>query len=72
MFTLLPGAPKLKDVNSEMVDMYTSRSTPVMIKAQICHAKDIVNLKAPWWKRLWNDDGQQAIDISKNDQEMNF
>ena len=72
VLNLPPGSPHLKDANPEIVDMYTSRSTPVMTKAQLNHADDIVKLKSPWWKKLWDGDEQQVIDISKKNEELNF
>jgi hypothetical protein len=43
-----------------------------MTKAQLNHADDIVKLKSPWWKKLWDGDEQQVIDISKKNEELNF
>ena len=52
--------------------MYTSRSTPVMTKAQINHTEDLIKLKSPWWKKLWHDDEQEVINTSETNDELNF
>ena len=56
-----------------MVDMYTSRSTPVMTKAQLNHNEEILKLKSPWWKTLGEGDEGQIIDTSeKKNEGLNF
>lgn len=54
--------------------MYTSRSAPVMTKAQMNHAEDITKLKSPWWKKLWDNDEQYVIDdvTEKKNEDLNF
>ena len=66
-----PESPQLKDLNSDVVEMYTSRSTPVVKKAQLNHNEDLAKLKSPWWKRLWDND-EQIIHCSDKNEELNF
>lgn len=57
----------------EVVDTYTSRSTPLVHKAQKTHAEELMRLKFPWWKKLWEGDEQvDFTQIDKNLEELNF
>jgi len=52
----LLGAPKLHEVTSDILDAFTSRSAPVITRAQQCHNEEMRRLKLPWWKKLWDED----------------
>lgn len=71
----LLAAPKLHQVSPDSLDAFTSRSAPVITRAQQCHNEDMRRLKLPWWKKLWdeddaerNDDKEKAEDI----EQLNF
>lgn len=71
----LLAAPKLHEVSPDSLDAFTSRSAPVITRAQQCHNEDMRRLKLPWWKKLWdeddaerNDDKEKAEDI----EQLNF
>ena len=50
------AAPTLQEVTPDILDAFTSRSAPVIARAQQCHNKDMRRLKLPWWKKLWDED----------------
>ena len=49
------AAPKLHEVTPDMLDSLTSRSTPVIARAQQCPNEEMRRLKLPWWKKLWDE-----------------
>ena len=55
------GAPKLHEVTSDLLDSFTSRSAPVIARAQQCHNEEMRRFKLPWWKKLWDED---AVDLT--------
>ena len=55
-FAIFSGAPKLHEVTSDIFDAFTSRSAPVITRAQQCHNEEMRRLKLPWWKKLWDED----------------
>lgn len=74
-FNSFLAAPKLHEVSPDSLDAFTSRSAPVITRAQQCHNEDMRRLKLPWWKKLWdeddaerNDDKEKAEDI----EQLNF
>lgn len=71
---LILAAPKLKELSSDVVDIYTSRSTPVITKAQINHSQELLRQKFPWWKKLWDEDEREEVThyVDKDLEELNF
>ena len=69
------AAPKLHEVTSDMLDSFTSRSAPVIARAQQCHNEEMRRLKLPWWKKLWDED---AVDLTgekpraQKEEQLNF
>lgn len=49
-------APQLHEVTNDILDAFTSRSAPVIARAQQCHNEEMRRLKLPWWKKLWDED----------------
>ncbi|XP_056390588.1 IQ calmodulin-binding motif-containing protein 1 isoform X2 [Hyla sarda] len=49
---MLMGAPSLKDATEKDVDLFTSRSVPVALKAKQCHSTMLKRSRWPWWKKL--------------------
>lgn len=58
----------------DMVDIYSSRSTPIATKAQINHSEELLRQKFPWWKKLWEEDehAEYTHHLDKNMEELNF
>lgn len=52
----LLAAPKLQEVTPDVLDGFTSRSAPVIARAQQCHNEEMRRLKLPWWKKLWDEE----------------
>ena len=50
------AAPTLQEVTPDIQDAFTSRSAPVIARAQQCHNEEMRRLKLPWWKKLWDED----------------
>ena len=50
------AAPTLQEVTPDILDAFTSRSAPVIARAQQCHNEEMRRLKLPWWKKLWDED----------------
>ncbi|KAJ7347145.1 IQ calmodulin-binding motif-containing protein, partial [Desmophyllum pertusum] len=48
----LLAAPKLYEVTPDILDSFTSRSAPVIARAQQCHNEEMRRLKLPWWKKI--------------------
>jgi len=49
---VLSRLPSLNSANERDVELFSSRSTPVMIAARQKHLDLINNLKKPWWETL--------------------
>lgn len=69
------AAPKLHEVIPDMLDSFTSRSAPVITRAQQCHNEEMRRLKLPWWKKLWDEDqvdGPGDKPGAQEDEQLNF
>ena len=69
------AAPKLHEVTPDMLDSLTSRSTPVIARAQQCHNEEMRRLKLPWWKKLWDEDpvdGPGEKPGAQEEEQLNF
>ena len=69
------AAPKLHAVTPDMLDSLTSRSTPVIARAQQCPNEEMRRLKLPWWKKLWDEDpvdGPGEKPGAQEEQQLNF
>ncbi|XP_072274015.1 IQ calmodulin-binding motif-containing protein 1 [Pyxicephalus adspersus] len=49
---MLIGAPSLKDATEKDIDLFTSRSIPVALKAKQSHNTMLKRSCWPWWKKL--------------------
>ena len=54
------AGPKLYEVTPDLLDSFTSRSAPVIARAQQCHNEEMRRLKLPWWKKLWDEDAVEG------------
>ncbi|KAJ7369736.1 IQ calmodulin-binding motif-containing protein [Desmophyllum pertusum] len=71
----LLAAPKLHEVTPDILDSFTSRSAPVIARAQQCHNEEMRRLKLPWWKKLWDEqevDGTGERPGAQDDEQLNF
>ena len=69
------AAPKLHEVTPDMLDSFTSRSAPVIARAQQCHNEEMRRLKLPWWKKLWDEDrldGPGDKPGTQEEEQLNF
>lgn len=69
------AAPKLHEVTPDMLDSFTSRSAPVIARAQQCHNEEMRRLKLPWWKKLWDEDavdGTGEKPGAQEEEKLNF
>lgn len=69
------AAPKLHEVTPDMLDSFTSRSAPVIARAQQCHNEEMRRLKLPWWKKLWDEDeadGPGEKPGAQGEEQLNF
>ena len=64
------AAPKHHEFTTDMVDAFTSRSAPVIVKAQRCHNEDMRKHRLPWWKKLWEDDNVDPLTPRTKDPEL--
>ena len=58
-----------------MLDSFTSRSAPVIARAQQCHNEEMRGLKLPWWKKLWDEEEAEGLGErpgSQDDEQFNF
>ncbi|XP_046846849.1 LOW QUALITY PROTEIN: IQ calmodulin-binding motif-containing protein 1-like [Xenia sp. Carnegie-2017] len=72
---LLLASPQLKDANMDIINTYTSQSTPVVRKAQLDHAKELSMLRAPWWKKLSRDNNVYLVEdksVDEKNEDLNF
>ena len=74
---IFSAAPKLHEITPDMLDSFTSRSAPVIARAQQCHNEEMRKLKLPWWKKLWDEedaDGTRAREnqVELDDEQLNF
>jgi len=70
-----PGAPKAHEVTPDIIAAYTSRSAPVITRAQECHNEEMHHLKLPWWKKLWDEDeleGAGERPKAEENEQLNF
>lgn len=71
----LLAAPKLHEVTSDILDSFTSRSAPVIARAQQRHNEEMRSLKLPWWKKLWDEEeveGPGERPGSQDEEQLNF
>ena len=69
------ASPKLHEVTPDMLDSFTSRSAPVIARAQQCHNEKMRRLKLPWWKKLWDEDQVDGLGdkpVAQEDEQLNF
>ena len=69
------AAPKLHEVNLDSLDAFTSRSAPVITRAQQCHNEEMRQLKLPWWKKLWDEDDAEVTGErpkAEDNEQLNF
>lgn len=68
-------SPKLHEVTPDILDSFTSRSAPVIARAQQCHNEEMRGLKLPWWKKLWDEEEAEGLGErpgSQEDEQFNF
>ncbi|KAM8934056.1 IQ calmodulin-binding motif-containing protein 1 [Pelodytes ibericus] len=51
-FNMLMGAPRLTEATEKDVDLFSSRSVPVALKAKQSHSTMLKRSRWPWWKKL--------------------
>ena len=59
----------------DIINTYTSQSTPVVRKAQLDHAKELSMLRAPWWKKLSRDNNVYLVEdksVDEKNEDLNF
>lgn len=71
------AAPKLHEITPDMLDSFTSRSAPVIARAQQCHNEEMRKIKLPWWKKLWDEEevdgtGAKENQETRDDEQLNF
>jgi len=49
---IITGAPKLTEVTSDLLDVFSSKSVPVATKARLCHNEEMKLLNQAWWRKL--------------------
>ncbi|XP_054826830.1 IQ calmodulin-binding motif-containing protein 1 [Eublepharis macularius] len=54
----LMSAPSLADVTMKDLDLYVSRSVPVIARAKQCHYTMLKRTQWPWWKKI----GEEFLD----------
>ncbi|KAL9966130.1 hypothetical protein ACROYT_G024154 [Oculina patagonica] len=73
----LLAAPKLHEISPDVLDSFTSRSAPVIARAQQCHNEEMRKLKLPWWKKLWDEEevdgtGARENQEARDNEQLNF
>ncbi|KAM4626739.1 IQ calmodulin-binding motif-containing protein 1 [Discoglossus pictus] len=63
---MLMGAPSLTKATQKDIDMFTSRSVPVALKAKQAHSTMLKRSRWPWWKKL-SDEFIEEDDILLSD-----
>ena len=71
------AAPKLHEITPDMLDSFTSRSAPVIARAQQCHNEEMRKLKLPWWKKLWDEEDVDETrarenQVEQDNEQLNF
>ncbi|KAM9305774.1 IQ calmodulin-binding motif-containing protein 1 [Gastrophryne carolinensis] len=49
---MLMGAPSLRGASAKDLDLFTSRSAPIALKAKQSHSTMLKRSRWPWWKKL--------------------
>ncbi|XP_075037273.1 IQ calmodulin-binding motif-containing protein 1 isoform X2 [Mixophyes fleayi] len=49
---MLMAAPSLRGATEKDIELFTSRSVPVALKAKQCHSTMLKRSRWPWWKKL--------------------
>ena len=58
--------PQFRNVTTDQIEQYSSRSTPVIIAARQKHIDSLNELKKPWWKKLETGNEYESNDIKTN------
>lgn len=66
---LLATLPNLSSANERDVELFSSRSTPVMIAARQKHLELISDLKKPWWETMLTQNDNPAVNGIDHDGE---
>ncbi|XP_053327896.1 IQ calmodulin-binding motif-containing protein 1 [Spea bombifrons] len=61
--SLLTGAPSLRESSATDVDVFTSRSVPVALKAREAHSTMLRRSRWPWWRKLGEEFTEEGDDL---------
>ncbi|XP_018413588.1 PREDICTED: IQ calmodulin-binding motif-containing protein 1 [Nanorana parkeri] len=63
---MLMGAPSLKEATDKDIDLFTSRSIPVALKAKQSHSTMLKRSRWPWWKKLSDEFVEEDDSFASN------
>lgn len=63
---MLMGAPSLKEATEKDIDLFTSRSIPVALKAKQSHSTMLKRSRWPWWKKLSDEFVEEDDSFASN------